>query len=75
MYLTTNKMYDSVGRIRTYESVIYTSIYAGFTSPTLISLNGTNGNVINIKMFTYFQKYVNDAWGSLSSNIKANRIL
>ena len=54
------KKYDSVGRIETYDTIVYTGIYAGYSRPTLLSLNGTNGNIINMKMFTYFELNVAD---------------
>ena len=52
--------YGSWGDFLLEGPLIYTGIYAGSISPTVISLDSSKGEITQIKMFTYFEKYIND---------------
>ena len=61
--------YDNWGDFLLEGSLIYIGFYAGSISPTIISLDSSTGEITQIKMFTYFEMYINDIWGKGINNI------
>ena len=57
-----NLKYDTSGYLNIYDSIVYAGIFAGYISPSLISLNSSTGQIINSKMFSFFQNSVSDTW-------------
>ena len=57
-----NLKYDTFGDLNIYDSAVYAGIFAGYINPTLMSLNSTTGQIINFKMFSFFQNAVSDTW-------------